>query len=79
MSDNSTKKLCEINCSNYKEALEHLRLLIDKVVDRDHDYLDYSDGWRSRVKEAGLGSPERIITDAKDFMSGNGIPYVHTW
>ena len=59
-----------------QEAQEHIRLLLDKVVDKDGYYMDYSDGWRSRVKN---DSPEQIITDSKSWMRDMGIPYVERW
>ena len=58
------------------EAQEHIRLLLDGVIDKDECYMDYEVGWQSKVED---GSPERIITDAKDWMSGMGFPYIHRW
>ena len=58
------------------EAQEHIRLLLDGVIDKEECYMDYEDGWQSKVE---YDSPERIITNAKTWMSGMGFPYIHRW
>ncbi|HCB45054.1 MAG TPA: hypothetical protein DEP37_01360, partial [Algoriphagus sp.] len=50
-------------------AQEHIRLLLDQVIDRNGHYIDYECGWQDKIEK---NSPEQIITDAKNWMSGMG-------